>query len=78
MQQFARDRAPFERDADRALAAVSAGGVLWVCWPKKSATALRSDLDRDQLVHALQARGWTSVASVSIDETWSALRFKAA
>jgi hypothetical protein len=75
VQLFTRDTAELERSVAAALGAIRPGGLLWICWPKKSAQ-VSSDLDRDSLWAALHARGWSGVASVSVDDTWSALRFR--
>jgi hypothetical protein len=72
---FVRDRAELERDAATALGAVRPGGVLWASYPKRSAK-VATDLTRDAGWEALAAAGWRVVSAVSIDDTWSALRFR--
>jgi hypothetical protein len=72
---FVRDRAELERDAATALGAVRPGGVLWASYPKQSAK-VATDLTRDVGWDALAAAGWRVVSAVSIDDTWSALRFR--
>jgi hypothetical protein len=72
---FARERADVARYAPAAIAATRAGGSLWMMWPKKSSGQV-SDLDRDNLWALIQPLGWGPVASVAIDQTWSALRFR--
>jgi hypothetical protein len=47
----------------------------WVAYPKGSAKA-DTDLDRDILSAELQKRGFDSIRLISIDDTWSAMRFK--
>ncbi len=74
VQVFAVKQAEAESRTPAALKALKPGGVLWVCWPK--ASKLGADLNRDILYRAMHALGLQAVASVSIDETWSALRFK--
>jgi hypothetical protein len=51
--------------------------VFWISWPKKSAK-VPTDLTRDVLWGLLAEDGYDSVASVSIDAVWSALRFRPA
>lgn len=51
------------------------GGILWVIYPKLT-SALRSDLSRDTIWKYAETIGWTGVAMVSVDETWSAFRMK--
>jgi hypothetical protein len=48
---------------------------LWVAYPK--ARKLGTDLNRDILAAALRQHGLETVRMVSIDDTWSALWFKA-
>ncbi|MEM7336725.1 MAG: DUF5655 domain-containing protein [Chloroflexota bacterium] len=50
-------------------------GLLWIAYPKKSAK-LETDLTRDNNWEAIKNRGWEPVRLISIDKTWSALRFK--
>jgi succinate dehydrogenase/fumarate reductase flavoprotein subunit len=56
----------------------STTGMVWVCWPKKSAQKARglvSDLD-DSVVRALGLElGFVDVKVAAIDETWSGLKF---
>jgi hypothetical protein len=75
VQVFATTLSDAERRTAAALKALKPGGVLWVCWPKGSAH-VATDLNRDILFRAMQRQGLQTVANVSIDETWSALRFK--
>lgn len=74
---FAADAAALDRDWLRATRAMRPGGVLWVAWPKQSAKR-PTDLNRDSLWARLHAAGWDGVTSVSVSETWSALRFRPA
>ena len=53
-----------------------ADGVLWVCYPKKTSKKYSSDIDRDHGWKALNDSGLFGVRVVSIDEDWSALRFR--
>jgi hypothetical protein len=67
--------AELSKRGDLATKATKPGGTLWVSWPKQS-SHMQTDLDRDRLAAAMEAYGLRPVASVSINETWSALRFK--
>ncbi len=55
-------------------AALADRGILWISYPKGRHGG--TDLNRDILRDFLEERGLEAVAQVSIDETWSALRFK--
>jgi hypothetical protein len=74
---YSRSREQLVRDAATAIAAVAAGGVLWVCYPKKSA-GTPSDLSRESCRDLIAAHGWRPVAQVAIDDVWSAMRFRPA
>jgi hypothetical protein len=54
--------------------AARAGRLAWVGYPKGG--KLGTDLNRDRLAQALAAHGIQPVRQVSIDDTWSALRFR--
>jgi hypothetical protein len=49
-------------------------GILGLAYPKKS-SAVKTDLTRSDGWDGLADRGWVPVAQVSVDDTWSALRF---
>jgi hypothetical protein len=72
---FARDQAQARQALPIATAALRAGGVLWVMWPKQSAR-VATDLTRDSLAALALTLGWGPVSNVSINETWSALRLR--
>jgi hypothetical protein len=60
--------------AERAVAAARADRLAWIGYPKGG--QLGTDLNRDRLVAVLVAFGVQPVRQVSIDSTWSALRFR--
>jgi hypothetical protein len=64
--------------ASRGAAVVSAARdrLAWIAYPK--ARKLGTDLNRDILAHAMTALGADPVRQVSLDSTWSALRFRPA
>lgn len=70
---FVGHRSALERDAGTALGALEPGGILWACYPKGAPGA---DLNRDRGWKALWDRGWQQVSQVSVDDRWSALRFR--
>lgn len=72
---FAADRAQLERHAAAALATLTPNGILWVAYPKGS-SGRQTDLTRDRGWESIWATGRVCVAQVSVDETWSAGRFK--
>jgi hypothetical protein len=62
--------------AVQAVAAARADRLAWIAYPKGG--QLGTDLNRDRLVAALAGQGVQPVRQVSIDDTWSALRFRPA
>ena len=51
-------------------------GVLWFAYPKKSSKKYNSDISRDKGWDLVNSHGFQPVRQVSIDEDWSALRFR--
>ncbi|MDA2809969.1 hypothetical protein O4J56_04910 [Nocardiopsis sp. RSe5-2] len=71
---FVRDRADVEAKVPPLLPHVR-GGLLWVCYPKRSG-GIPTDISRDHGWEALGAAAWDAVAQVAVDADWSALRFR--
>ena len=72
---FATNSAQLAELLPTALAACKYDGLLWVSYPKKS-SKVESDLSRDALWELPGATGLRPVAQISIDQTWSALRYR--
>jgi hypothetical protein len=72
---FARNSAQLAELLPVALAACKVDGLFWVSYPKKS-SKVDSDLSRDVLWELPGETGLRPVAQVSIDQTWSALRYR--
>ncbi|TFE30739.1 YdeI/OmpD-associated family protein [Cohnella luojiensis] len=77
VQLFVTSVADVERLAPQALRAVKPDGLLWICYPKGS-SKIKTDLNRDRGWSIVSASGWEGIAIVSVDDTWSALRFRPA
>ena len=58
------------------ISAARADRLAWIGYPKGG--KLGTDLNRDLLARALAAQGVEPVRQISIDDTWSALRFRPA
>jgi hypothetical protein len=58
------------------IGAARADRLAWIGYPKGG--KLGTDLNRDRLAQAMVAEGIQPVRQVSIDDTWSALRFRPA
>ena len=49
--------------------------IFWIAYPKGS-SKIKTDINRDTLRVTSEGFGITTVTAISIDETWSALRFR--
>ena len=57
------------------LRALQPGGLLWFSYPKKT-SRIATDITRDTGWDSLTKAEMRPVSQISIDETWSALRFR--
>ncbi len=73
---FVTDRTGLDARQDVIVTAASADRLTWVAYPK--AGQLGTDLNRDSLAARLRSHGVRPVRQVSIDDVWSALRFRPA
>jgi hypothetical protein len=71
---FVSDRASLHESRSSIVDAASADRLTWVSYPK--AGQLGADLNRDSLAAFLAASGVAPVRQISIDDVWSALRFR--
>src|SRR4051812_4538742 len=71
---FAASAADLTGVAAPALAAAREDRLAWIAYPK--AGQLGTDLNRDRLAIAARDHGVQPVRQVSINEVWSALRFR--
>lgn len=51
-------------------------GVLWFAYPKMSSKKYNADINRDSGWELINSHGFEAVRQVSVDEDWSALRFR--
>jgi hypothetical protein len=73
---FVTDRDVLTAQEDRILASATTDRLTWVAYPK--AGQLGTDLNRDSLAAHLIGLGARPVRQVSLDDVWSALRFRPA
>ena len=73
---FARLRADLTEAASPAVDAAREDRLAWIAYPK--AGQLGTDINRDSLAAAVAELGIQPVRQVSLDEVWSALRFRPA
>jgi len=72
---FVKDQAELEQLGPSALESVEYDGILWISYPKQS-SKVKTDLTRDMGWDVVARAGLRPVTQVSIDETWSALRYR--
>lgn len=73
---FVRNSGEVEDYAPGVIHNLIADGILWICYPKKSSKNYKSDIDRDHGWKTLNNSGLHGVRMISIDDDWSALRFR--
>ena len=74
---FVRKVADLERFVPVAVEAAGYDGLLWISYPKRS-SKVETDLTRDVGWEVVAELGLRPVTQISIDDTWSALRFRPA
>jgi hypothetical protein len=72
---FVRTIDELEQELPAALDSVNEGGSIWIASPK-GGKGSRGDLTQNVVRERGMAAGWVDYKVASIDETWSALRFK--
>ncbi len=71
---FVSSRQEFEERIGAALSKRKPDGLFWLSYPKVSGK-LKTDINRDIIWDLALSYGIHPVASVSLDDTWSAIRF---
>ena len=72
---FVKDVAELENLGPAAIEAVKYDGILWISYPKRS-SRVETDITRDMGWDVMAQAGLRPVTQVSIDDIWSALRFR--
>ncbi|MHA2067244.1 MAG: hypothetical protein ACXABY_22985 [Candidatus Thorarchaeota archaeon] len=72
---FVRDKAELEAHLEITNSYVKKGGLLWVSYPKGT-SKIKTDINRDSIRVYSKTLGIRPVTQISIDDTWSAMRFK--
>lgn len=73
---FIKDRAALAAHIDAVLGAIDYDAIFWISYPKGS-SGIKTDINRDSLWELMEeGKGIRPVTQVSIDETWSAVRFR--
>ena len=75
VQLFVRSMEELHAAVPAAKLVLAYDGLFWLCYPKKS-SGVESDLSRDTIWEAMKQHNLAPVRQVSVDMTWSALRFR--
>jgi hypothetical protein len=67
---FADDRLQLAEQFDETLPQLGSIPLVWVSWPAGT------DVDQQAIQELLSDYGWAAVETVTLDETWSALRIE--
>jgi hypothetical protein len=74
---FTKTKAEVDAVIQTAISTLKPGCYIWFCYPKGGAKAkIKTDLNRDSLWEISASNGLKPVHQISIDETWSGLRFR--
>lgn len=73
---FVKTAAEVEQIVPVAVHNLTADGIMWFCYPKKTSKNYKSDLERDRGWKVLNDTGFFGVRMVSVDNDWSAIRFR--
>jgi len=74
VQFFCSKRSQLEENFHSLKGALSAGGMLWVSWPKGS-SGVPTDLTENMVREIGLKNGLVDVKVCAVDETWSGLKF---
>lgn len=69
---FITSRADLDAKANAHLEDLSSARAVWIAYPKGG----RADINRDGIWRRVEELGWTLIANVSLNDTWSAVRTK--
>jgi hypothetical protein len=75
IQLFVANRVELEAQLPRLKSLLAPKGMIWVTY-HKGTSKVKTDINRDTINAYAQTLGLESVAMISIDENWSALRLK--
>jgi len=73
---FVKNTDELKETAPRSIHNLSADGILWFAYPRKNSKKYNSDLSRDTGWGLVIYHGFEPVRQVSVNEDWSALRFR--
>lgn len=74
---FVASLAELERDAPAAIRCLKEDGLFWISYPKGT-SGIKTDINRDTGWQLMRSMGMEGVANVSVNEVWSAMRYRPA
>lgn len=72
---FVGSRSDLESFGPAVTQAINPDGLLWISYPKKS-SKVKTDINRDTGWDVMHKAGFEGVSLISVNDTWSALRFR--
>ncbi len=72
---FVSDKDELLHFLNEGLKQIVSDSVFWIAYPKGT-SKLKSNINRDSIRMTVEEFGISTVSAISIDETWSALRFR--
>ena len=77
VQVFITSQSEFVNLGESLSNAIEGDGILWVCYPKGTSKKYKKvDCNRDTLREAIISHGFEGVSMISLDDDWSAMRFR--
>lgn len=73
---FVKTEADVKAAAKKYIPLLAPDAVSWMAYPKKTSKKYKAEITRDSGWSALGEQGYEGVAMISIDEDWSAFRFR--
>ncbi len=73
---FVKSISEVKHFAPMALHNLTADGILWIFYPKKSSGLHTKGIERDKNWESLNNLGFYGIKMVSVDDNWSAMRFR--
>ena len=75
IQVFIMNREELEQQLSSLIQHLKQDGWLWISYPKGS-SKIKTDINRDNIWEYAKGLGLKAVHQISVDETWSAMRFR--
>lgn len=72
---FAKNKADVDRLAKSTIDNTEFDSIFWISYPKGGAS-IKTDINRNKLWELMKPYGYRPVSQVSIDNEWSAMRFR--